>query len=418
MLSSATVATIRRSSTTVLTCVAITIMANAARVEASAPSSQVVYGQQITNHRAAVFSPGGNAALRSLASGGPGLETIGPDGTFWTCTQSGTLIAVPAKTTTLFGVAAQANRAMSLVPAGALSPSVFSQQVGECFGTFVDSAGNLYMTNWTSNSITVIPTKTTTLYGQRVTANTPTTFNPGGTGRLGTLLNTWPAQNPKNPSVLQAGAPDQIVEDASGNLFIAVQGPDQVIVIAKKRSPIFGQAFLANTPSVLAAATAGIYQVDSLGFDNFGDLLIGDYNATPTSSETAHIGVLAASTHKLFGQRLTANTFALLNPGGHGALTKALGSGGGGQFVFTKAGDLLAVAYTQGVLVAIPGPSTHRLFGQGVSPSTPVRLNPWRSGLSDLLQGSSTCGLVLSAPGSLLISNQGQPGRIIVLAGP
>jgi hypothetical protein len=403
--------------TTIATCTALivgTSTASASRM----PTSQVNYGQRTTNHHAAIFRPGGNNSLLNLSAGKPGLESIGPDGTYWSCTMTGTLIVVPAKNERLFGVTVRANQATSLVPSGAFSPSAFSQEVGQCIGTSVDRSGNLYISTWTNNQIIVVPAATQVLFGQHVTANVPTAFNPGATGLLAQLLNATPTSNPQDPSILSAGEPDQVVQDKAGNLFIDLQGPNEVAVVPKASGMVFGQHVTANVPVVLTNATNGLFSIDALGFDSNGDLLLSDYNDPTKPQEPSRIGVLAATTHKLFGQRVVANIATILNPGGHGALSTALGIGGGGQIVFTKAGDLLTIAFNQGVLVAIPGAGTHSLFGQSVKPLTPVRINPRNSGLSRLLQAAGAYGLVQLANGSLLITNDSQPGSVVVLAGP
>ncbi len=381
------------------------------------PTSQVNYGQRTTNHLAAIFNPGGNNTLLGLAVGGVGLSAVGPDGTYWTCTLSGNLIAVPAKNERLFGVSVRANQAISFVPSGAFSPSAFNQEVGQCDGTSFDRKGNLYISTWTNNQIIVIPSANEVLFGQHVTADVPVAFNPGLSGTLARLLTATPTSSPQNPSPYP-GEPDQVSEDKAGNLFVAVQGPNEVIVIPKTSETVFGQHVTANVPAVLTNATNGLFSIDALGFDSTGDLIITEDNNPANPQQPSRIGVLASTTHKLFGQRFIANTLTMLDPGSHGALTSALGAGGGGQIVFTKAGDMLTVAYNQGVLVAVPGAGTHSLFGQSVKPLTPVRINPRNSGLSRLLQPAGAYGLVQLANGSLLITNDSQPGSVVVLAGP
>ena len=134
------------------------------------------------------------------------------------------------------------------------------------------------------NQITVIPSPlTSTVFGQSVTPNQPTTLDPGTPGTLGGLV----------------ASPFGLAFDASGDLFISSSdgiSSNQIIVVpSASATSIFGQIVTPEVPVVLdPGAAAGnlsdlLDEPNGIAFDHHGDHRHGDLFVANYNSNTVTV---------------------------------------------------------------------------------------------------------------------------------
>ena len=137
----------------------------------------------------------------------------------------------------------------------------------------IDAHGDLYISDYMAgNQITVIPSPmTSTVFGQTVAPNQPTTLDPGTPGTLSGLV----------------ASPFGLAFDASGDLFITSSdgiSSNQIIVLpSATTSSIFGQAVTPEVPVVLDPGAAGnlsdlLNEPNGIAFDQTGDLFVANFN--------------------------------------------------------------------------------------------------------------------------------------------
>jgi len=261
---------------------------------------------------------------------------------------SDTVTVLPAVSGMLFGQSVSAGVAVTLDPTGG------PLTLNDPWGLAVDSAGDLFIGNWGSG-ITVVPAASGTIFGQSVTADTPVHLSAGDS-----IHQTW------------------LAFDSAGDLFVANLATNLVEVLPASTGTIFGQSVTANTEVVLAAADT--VRPEALAVDPEGNLYISDV--------TSHnILVLPAVTGTIFGQSVTANTEV--------ALTNADDDQPWG-LTFDSYGDLYAADLNGGVAV-LPG-YVGTLYGQSVTPNTSVDLDA-TSNFTDAQ------GIVMDSQGNLYVAN-------------
>lgn len=265
-------------------------------------STSSLYGQTVVPGQPIEFNPGTSTTLKPLINDPSGVAINAAGDVVIANYTDGSLLAVPgASTTSLFGKAVTANQPVVLDPGTSGSLFALVRQPG--YITF-DGAGNLYIDNYMSlnNAIVVIPnSSTTSLFGQTVTANQPTTLNPGDAGSLSALLHF----------------PMGMAFDPMGDLFIAntTTGNDYNIIAipSEKTSSIQAQKVTGNQPVVydpgIPGSIAGkLSRPTGMALNLYGQLLVASYNpasitsigvppppaAIPTSKPTAPTNVTAA----------------------------------------------------------------------------------------------------------------------------
>jgi hypothetical protein len=269
-------------------------------------------------------------------------------------------------------------------PASCLSTSVVSQSnppvstpisgtipdpLGS-YGIAHDSRGDIFAVDTATNAVTVIPAATGTIFGQSVTAGTPTTLS-AATGLNG---------------------PSSLAFDAQGDLYIANAGTpfssnqtnvNTIMVIPATTTTLCGQPVTANTIAVLNAAT-GLSDPSSLAFDAQGDLYVANFVG-------GGVTVLPTATKVIFGQPVTANTSAnLAVTGGVPMMSVAFDSQGN-----LYMGSSTSSSTGQGIYVVPVASGT--LFTQSVSADT----------LNQISATSGANGIGPSFPYSLAFDSQG-----------
>jgi sugar lactone lactonase YvrE len=243
-----------------------------------------------------------------------------------------TVTVVPKSSGTLFGQSVSAGAATPLSAAAGL--------VGP-WGLAFDSAGNLYISNFGNNTVTVVPKSSGTLFGQSVTANTATVL-VAATG---------------------LDSPTGLAFDSAGDLFIANRAA-ALTIVPKSSGTVFGRSVTANTAT--AMAWTGFINPTGLAFDSAGNLFLTVDNSASASYPTTGVSVIAQRSGTLFGESVTANTATVLNMAG--GLENPIG------LVFDSAGDLYIADNENNTIVVVPK-SSGTVFGQSVTADVATTLN-------------------------------------------
>ncbi|MGC2714732.1 MAG: NHL repeat-containing protein, partial [Pseudolabrys sp.] len=192
--------------------------------------------------------------------------------------QNGTVSVLPKASGTLFGVAVIENK-----PATVVSALSTPQRLA------FDQAGNLYITSFLNNTVSVLPKASGTLFGMSVTANTLATLVSGLDRPAGLGL------------------------DQAGNLYIAnftaATGPNvngTISVLPKASGTLFG---VPVTQNKLATLVSGLDRPQSLAFDDAGNLYMPVLTG-PIANPNQTVSVLPKARGTLFGVPVTANTLA------------------------------------------------------------------------------------------------------------
>ena len=234
-------------------------------------STTSLFGQSVTPNQPVELNPGTSTTFASLVNGPSGIAFDQAGNLFVGNFSNGLILAIPSSaTTSLYGQSVTPNEPIALDPGTAGSLANLVTQPG---ALAIDAHGDLYISDYMAgNQITVIPSPTTsTVFGQSVTPNQPTTLDPGTPGTLSGLVTS----------------PFGLAFDASGDLFISSSdgiSSNQIIVLpSATTSSIFGQTMTPEVPVVLDPGTSGslgmlLDEPNGMAFDGGGDLFVANYN--------------------------------------------------------------------------------------------------------------------------------------------
>jgi trimeric autotransporter adhesin len=168
----------------------------------------------------------------------------------------------------------------------------------------VDHAGNLVISEGTSQRIRVVAASTGSFYGQAMTAGD--IYTVAGTGTRGYNGDGIPATS------AELNAPGGLVVDAAGNLVFSDGGNSRVRVVAEATGSFYGQAMTAGDIYTIAGTGTAGYNGDGIpataaeldgpdvgALDAAGNVLIAD-------GTDNRIRVVAESTGTFYGQAMTA----------------------------------------------------------------------------------------------------------------
>jgi sugar lactone lactonase YvrE len=232
----------------------------------------------------------------------------------------GGALVLPTSTTSLYGQSVSASTAVTLWTTAAISSATSSA---------IDSSGNLYLINGQRAAVVVRPAMSGSLFGQSVTAGVMTILN--ATTGIGL-------------------APQSLAVDDAGDLFIGDAG-GSVYVLAKSTTAIFG---VNVTQSVVTQLFTPDRPPVGLAFDPAGDLFVSEDNSCSTGDE---IVALTATAKTLFGVTVAARTPTVIKN------TADCADG----LAFDGAGDLF-IGSQNGVLRVLAAGTTTP-FGQSVTPN-------------------------------------------------
>jgi hypothetical protein len=285
----------------------------------------------------------------------PELIAVDGAGNIYFAGSSGNEVSVlPIASGSLYGLPVSGGTLATLVSSGLDDP----------IGVAVDPAGNLYISNYGNDTVSVLAAASGTLFGQSVSAGVLATLVPAASGlsqpegiafdagnlyiaertgaiavlpaAAGTLFGTSVNADTLTTVVSTGLSTDyNVAFDAAGNLYIANQGTGSVLVLPVASGTLFGTPVTAGT---LATVTSGLNTPVGLAFDSSGDLYVSDYG-------DATVSVLPAASGTLFGTPVTAGTPAtLVSSGLQGPTGLALD----GQ------GDLYIADYTASGMDVLP----------------------------------------------------------------
>jgi hypothetical protein len=236
-------------------------------------STTTLFGQSVTPNQPVELNPGSSTTFASLVNGPSGIAFDQAGNLFVGNFSDGLILAIPgAATTSIYGQSVTPNEPIAIDPGTAGSLASLVTQPG---ALAIDAHGDLYISDYLAgNQITVIPSPTTsTVFGQSVTPNQPTTLDPGTPGTLSGLV----------------ASPFGLAFDASGDLFITSSdsiSSNQIIVVpSASATSIFGQSVTPQVPVVLDPGAAGTLSglldgPSGLAFDRAGDLFVANDNSS------------------------------------------------------------------------------------------------------------------------------------------
>ena len=303
------------------------------------------------------------ATLKSTVAGLTGI-VVDQSGNLYISSSTAATSVVPAATGTLFGQSVTANDETVLaVTSGINVPQ----------GITTDSAGDVFLGNTATDTVSVVAATSGTIFGQSVTAGVATVLT-AATGLA------------DSPVYLAYNAGDLFISES------ASEGSGDIQVIAPANSTIFGQSVLANTPTTLEGGSS-VYGPEGMAFDSSGDLFM--------ASEEGSITVLPAASGTIFGQSVTANAAATLN-----ALPSAPALRGPRGIAFDSSGNLFIAVSGSNDVEVLPAASG-TIFGQSVTANTAVTLTA-ATGLSN------PQGVAVGATGNLYIADNGGAEEMVI----
>jgi hypothetical protein len=341
---------------------------------------------------------------------------------------------VAAADRTIFGQAMVANRSATLSAAqGIITP----------MGMAFDAAGDLYVVSESLGGVAVVPSSTTSLFGQAVTENTTSFLSaastvdlPGPAGLAidgaGRLL----FSNRDNVAVLSAvpstlfgqtlladqatildatsglnaahGSIDDIALSPAGDLFVLQNSLDGVttsVVASPGTTSVLGQAVTAGTAVALDQASVPEGYASALVVDASGNLITGLSTTLSAGVPNLAINVIPASSGTFCGQAVVAGQRTAIPP----SLPFILYPGIPSQVAVDQTGNAYVAGPPTGGILVVPAASG-TLFGQTVARGTPTIL--------DATAGQTVATVAVDAAGDLIFGTGEKGGYWVVAPTP
>ena len=338
--------------------------------------------------------------LATVVSSGLGAPTglaFDSAGDLFVTNANNTVSVLPKASGTLFGHSVTADTLATVVSSGLDHP----------FALAFDSAGDLFIASYVSDTVSVLPKASGKIFGHSVSADTLATvvypglgvpaglaFDSAGDLFIASYVNDTVSVLPKASGTLfghsvsadtlatvvspRLDSPCSLTFDSAGDLFIANYGNKTVSVVPKASGTIFGHSVSADT--LATVVSSGLDAPIGLAFDSAGDLLIANYGNNTVS-------VLPKASGTIFGHSVTADTLAtVVSP----RLDNPYG------LTFDSAGDLF-IANDANSTVSVLPKASGTLFGHSVTADTLATVVS--SGLG------YPCSIALDSAGDLFIAN-------------
>jgi trimeric autotransporter adhesin len=323
------------------------------RVRVVAVKTGTFYGVKMT--AGDIYTVAGNGTRGYTGDGGPALKAELDRPYDTTVDAVGNLVlsdtfndrvrVVAVKTGTFYGLKMTAGDIYTIagigrgLSSGSGGPAL-KAEISLPYGVAVGSTGNVAVDDMQSNEVWVSAARSGTFYGVKMTAGD--IYRVAGTGGAGFSGDGGPALKAK------LNSPWLIGEDASGNLLVPDALNGRVRVVAAKTGTFYGQKMTTGDIYTVAgggqtlgngvpATKADVPVPEAVTVDHAGNLVITDIYSS-------RIRVVAASTGRFYGQKMTAGD--IYTVAGNGA---AGYSGDGGPA--TKA----SLSYPQQVAVDATG---------------------------------------------------------------
>ncbi|MBK8576263.1 MAG: VCBS repeat-containing protein [Elusimicrobia bacterium] len=170
---------------------------------------------------------------------------------------------------------------------------------------FVDSMGNLYISDTGNHRIRFVPKVSGTYFGQSMTANN--SYSIVGNGSNGYISDNVIA------NTAELYSPTGLHIDTAGNLYIADTSNHRIRFVPKTTGTYFGQAMTANYIYTIAGNGTGGYATDDVVATGTqikspaGVSLDSEGNVTIADTGNHRIRFIPKTTGTYFGQSMTAN---------------------------------------------------------------------------------------------------------------
>ena len=372
---------------------------------AGASGTQIVYGQVASINEPVTLDPGAPGSLEALLDS-PTQPVVNAAGdlfitNFGDGTSGGITVVPAASTTSVYGQSVTPYQPVALNPG---DPSLDSL-LDNPWGAAVSAQGDLFIANFSylgPGSVVVIPgSSTTSLFGQSVTPNQPVELNPGTSTTFASLVN----------------GPSGIAFDSTGNLFVANFSDGLILAIpGPSTTSIYGQSVTPNEPLAIDPGTAGslanlVTQPGALAIDAHGDLYISDYLAGNQITV-----IPSPMTSTVFGQTVTPNQPTTLDPGTPGTLSGLVASPFGlaidasGDLFITSSDGI-----SSNQIIVVPSATTSSIFGQTMTPEVPAVIDPGTAGSLGMLLDEPN-GMTFDGGGDLFVANYNNNKVTVVAA--
>jgi DNA-binding beta-propeller fold protein YncE len=202
-----------------------------------------------------------------------------------------------------------------------------ASELDEPTGVAVDAAGDVFIADTANCRVRVLPATSTTLFGQAVTAGH--LFSVAGTGVCGSEGRGGPV------AAAQLWNPVAVTVDSAGDLLVADDGDQSVLLAAARSGTFYGTAIGAGDIGVVVGGTGG-YQPyladgvpatsDAAELNDPRGIAVGPTGALfVTDGLMQVIRVVPSRTGTLFGQTMSVGDLFTVA----GALPIATGEGAG-----------------------------------------------------------------------------------------
>jgi hypothetical protein len=217
---------------------------------------------------------------------------------------------IPKASGTYFGQSMTANYIYTIAGtgwAGYASDNVAATSTGirNPRGVCVDSAGNVYIADTSSNRIRFIPRTSATFFGQSMTANYIYTI--AGNGTAGYVADNVAATN------TQIYQPAGVAVDGEGNVIFSEIYNYRVRFVPKTTGTYFGQSMTANYIYTIAGNGTSGYVADNVAATNtrissaYGISVEVGGSVFIADSGNSRVRYVPRTTGTYFGQSMTAN---------------------------------------------------------------------------------------------------------------
>jgi trimeric autotransporter adhesin len=300
--------------------------------------SGTLEGLQLRAGRAATFAGGACSGRRSI--GHPSAVAVDRDGD---------VFIAEATAQRVQEVRAGSRAAVTVAGTGSAGfngdgLAATASDLDQPTGVAVNGAGDLFIADTANCRVRVLPAASTTVFGQAVTAGHLSTVT--GTGVCGTSGQGGPVR------AAQLWNPVAVALDGAGDLLVAENGGQSVLLAAERGGSFYGTAVGAGDIGVVVGGTGsyGPYLADGLPangptaeLNDPRGLAVGPTGALFVTDGFMHvIRVVPSSTGTLLGRTMTAGD--LYTAAGALPVATPAGANDGTRWVLTRMGTPVGVA--------------------------------------------------------------------------
>jgi hypothetical protein len=229
----------------------------------------------------------------------------------------------------------------------------------------LDAAGDLFIADTANCRVRVLPAGATSLFGQAMSAGH--LYTVAGTGVCGSAGQGGPV------ATAQLWNPVAVAVDSAGDLLVADDGDQSVLLAAARAGSYYGSTVGAGEIAVVVGGTGsyGPYLADGLSatgpvaeLNDPRGLAVGPSGALVVTDGSMHaLRVVPSSDGTLFGRAMTAGD--LYTAAGAVPVTSPAGAGDGTRWVLTHLGSPAGVAVSASGTVYVADAGDDRVLAIG-----------------------------------------------------